>query len=108
MLTFEQLQQEVREWADRNFPEAKPHMPLLGLTEEVGELAHAHLKLEQNIRMEEDHLAGKFDAVGDVLVYLADYCGRNGIDMQDAIEHTWGKVKQRDWQANPNDAHQKV
>jgi hypothetical protein len=22
------------------------------------------------------------DAVGDVLVYLADYCNRNGIDMQ--------------------------
>ena len=43
------------------------------------------------------------DAVGDILVYLSDFCSRNDIDLQDAIEVTWEQVKQRDWQKNKED-----
>src|SRR5688572_7611302 len=99
--TFRRLQHEVGEWSRRNFPNNMPHHPLLGLTEEVGELAHSHLKLEQGIRgTESEHILGKMDAVGDILIYLADYCSRNNIDMQETIEHTWRMVQKRDWQKN--------
>lgn len=103
-LTFEQLQEQVGEWSRKNFPNAQPYHSLLGLIEEVGELSHAHLKNEQNIRGSEfEHYVEKIDAVGDILIYLADYCSRNNIDMQDTIEHTWNMVQKRDWQKNKKD-----
>jgi NTP pyrophosphatase (non-canonical NTP hydrolase) len=103
-LTFGQLQEHVGEWSRRNFPNNQPYHPLLGLVEEVGELSHSFLKSEQGIRGTiEEHHAAKVDAVGDILVYLADFCSRNDIDMQDAIETTWGMVQKRDWQKNRGD-----
>lgn len=106
-LDLTRLQVEVNEWTEKNFPNSVPHQPLLGLTEEVGELSHAHLKGEQGIRHTPEEVAAmKEDAVGDILVYLADYCNKSGIDIQTAIDRTWGKVKQRDWQADPINAAQ--
>lgn len=102
MITLNDLQNEVRVWADRNFPDAKPHQPLLGVSEECGELCHAHLKMEQGIRgTYAEHVLAKNDAIGDIIIYLADYCGRNGIDLQAAVEIAWNEVKKRDWQNNP-------
>lgn len=101
-LTFGELQAETKEWASRNFPNTKPYQPLLGIVEEVGELAHAHLKMEQGIRDVSDN--DKVDAVGDIIVFLADYCNRNSIDLQYAIEKTWSEVRKRDWLNNPRDA----
>lgn len=95
------LQREVSEWAARNFPNNKPHMPLLGASEEIGELCHAHLKMEQGIRgTPEEHHAAKCDAVGDTIIYLADYCRLNGIDLDDAVENAWSVVVNRDWLKN--------
>jgi len=38
----------------------------MGLVEEVGELAHAHLKNEQGIRgTPEEHVQAKVDAIGE-------------------------------------------
>lgn len=103
-MSLRQLETEVQEWAKRNFPNNKPHMPLLGATEEVGELAHAHLKMEQGIRgTPEEHLAAKKDAVGDIIIYLADYCWRNGFSLAVVVEETWSQVKERDWQKNKKD-----
>lgn len=107
MFDFRQLQEEVSEWARRNFgpPHGSGYRPLLGVQEEVGELAHAHLKAEQGIRGNEDHESAKKDAVGDIVIYLADYCSSNGIDMQQAVEGTWNEVKRRDWKKNPDNAN---
>lgn len=92
------LQVQVNEWATRNFGERQPHQPLLGLQEEVGELAHAHLKMEQGIRgTKAKHRAAKIDAVGDIAIYLADYCNANNLSLSLCIEATWDKVKRRDW-----------
>ena len=100
-MNFVQLQTDVAQWSARNFPDKKPHQPLLGLAEEVGELSHAHLKAEQGIRgTPAEHQTAKEDAVGDIAIYLADYCTHNGIDLQHTVEAVWGKVKQRDWRAN--------
>jgi NTP pyrophosphatase (non-canonical NTP hydrolase) len=98
MFTLKHLQREVAVWSHYNFPKGQPHQPLLGAAEEIGELCHAHLKDEQGIRgTHEEHLAAKIDAVADVIIYLADYCARNSIDLQKSAEETWIKVKRRDW-----------
>lgn len=98
-MELSQLQMEVREWAKKNFPQAEKWEALVGLQEEVGELSHSFLKQHQNIRLEEDHRAKMVDAVGDIVIYLADFCHRNKIDMDTAVEETWSRVKQRDWTA---------
>jgi len=98
-----QLQTEVSEWAARNFPSAMPHQPLLGAAEEIGELSHAHLKMEQGIRTNEDHMLGKVDAIGDVVIFLAHYCHLNGLNLGSCIYNTWEKVKQRDWTTKKSD-----
>lgn len=98
------LQQEVGDWSFRNFgsdPE-DTYRPLLGVVEEVGELSHAHLKGLQGIRHTPEEIKSmKEDAVGDIAVYLADYCRREGLDFDECVTTTWNKVKQRDWKANP-------
>jgi len=72
--------------------------------EELGELSHAHLKMEQGIRGEfATHQLGKQDAVGDIIIYLADYCDQNGLDLQKCVEYAWGQVKNRDWVKNSLD-----
>lgn len=119
---FDALQAQVKAWADANFPDGNPNLKLLGVSEEMGELGksfleglgfidlmvrvgvldHAQLKGEQKIRYTAEEIAAmKADAVGDILVYLANYCTTAGVDMQQAIERTWAKVAKRDWVADP-------
>ena len=93
------LQNEIETWQYRNFPNNKPYHPLLGLSEEVGELSHAHLKMEQGIRS--SSMYDKEDAVGDIGVYLIAYCALNNIDFANAITKTWDQVRQRDWKKYP-------
>lgn len=93
------LQVEVKKWADENFGKKHgSHYSLLGVIEEVGELAHAHLKGEQKIRHTSEEIKElKMDAVGDIIIYLADYCASQGIDMEISILRTWSKVSKRNW-----------
>lgn len=75
MKTLQEIQKEHREWSLKNFGEHPTWHPLLGIQEEIGELAHAYLKREQGIRgTREEHDAAIKDAVGDVMIYLMGYC----------------------------------
>lgn len=100
---FVELQRRHKKWLEHNFPnqQSQSHHGLLGLTEEVGELAHAHLKLEQGIRGNEDLVAQRDDACGDIVIYLLSYCNTNGIDLATAIADAWAEVEARDWIAFP-------
>jgi NTP pyrophosphatase (non-canonical NTP hydrolase) len=99
-MNFFDLQLQVAEWSRRNFGPGTPmgYSALLGVVEEVGELSHSHLKQLQGIRgtATEHEKAGQ-DAVGDILIYLADYCTQRGWDLQGIIEEVWGRVGKRDW-----------
>lgn len=98
-MTLRELQEEQRPWVQHNFPGRDAHFPLLGAMEELGELSHAHLKGVQGIRhTPEEILDLKKDAIGDIVIFLSDYCSANEIDFQAAVEQTWADVKQRDWQ----------
>lgn len=86
MLTFDELVQDVGTWSLANFEQSwtdlpvrytDPHnegspvqvglgslAPLLGIGEEIGELNEA------------EDTASMLDAVGDILIYMADWCYR--------------------------------
>jgi len=102
-LTLVELQEQHEVWQQKNFPRQQSYQAILGAIEELGELAHAHLKEEQAIRqMDADKAFDlKCDAIGDLFIFLAGYCNLEGIDMQNALETTWAKVKTRDWIADP-------
>lgn len=100
-----ELQREVAMWSYQNFPENTPEFALMGLVEEVGELNHARLKQLQGIRKDEDLYRKERDAVGDIVIYLLDYCTRRGIDAQQAVEETWQVVRRRDWRTYPETGH---
>lgn len=104
-LTFGKLQREQRAWVEHNFPGRESWNPLVGAMEELGELAHAHLKQHQNIRVGENHEANGKDAVADIVIFLSDYCSARGWDFQHIMEITWNQVKHRDWQKNRETAH---
>jgi len=98
---LKKIQKEHLKWANHNFPNRKPHQPLLGASEELGELCHAHLKEEQDIRHVTDRKAEKEDAVADTIIFLIDYCNQSDIDIEKCLINTWKEVKKRDWQKNP-------
>lgn len=94
------IQKQVDEWARKNFGNSPSYHPLLGVSEEVGELCHAHLKEEQGIRGTSEELQEKAkDAIADIVIYLCDYCNRREWDIEDLVSETWDKVKQRKWKA---------
>lgn len=83
-MNFELLQQEVGEWLKKQpfGPGQQPWEPLMGIGEEVGELQHAHLKLQQGIRGTPAELEAKArDAVGDIIIYTAGFCNAMNLDM---------------------------
>lgn len=103
-MSFEVLQREQAKWSRHNFGHLKSdyNAPFKGMVEELGELSHALLKQEQGIRgTPAEHEANAKDAIGDMLVYMADFCTRRGWSMQDIIETTWWEVSQRDWVLYP-------
>lgn len=103
------VQKEQKDWAKKNFGDSGTivEVPgggaLHGVTEELGELCHAHLKESQGIRLNEDHEAKAKDAIGDIIIYLADYCNRRGFDLEEIVADTWNQVKHRDWTKNKED-----
>lgn len=99
-MDLRQLQEEMKPWVKHNFGDRPAWQPLLGAVEELGELAHAHLKQEQGIRTNENHEEAAKDAVADTIIYLADYCNCRGFDLGRILSDTWGKVKLRDWKVN--------
>ncbi len=97
-MNLKEIQKEQHDWSSRNFDNKKPYQPILGVTEEVGELAHAYLKMEQGIRgTREEHEAAMKDAIGDCCIFLMDFCNQMGWDFETIIRETWSHVKKRNW-----------
>lgn len=121
-----EMTKQIGAWAARNFsrlskrkddvipPEHQGHylgslMPLMGMTEELGELYHVMLKRHQGIRgydNDAQFIRERDDAVADLCIYLMDFCAQERICLQSTIEKTASKVLMRDWVTNPKDAAQ--
>jgi NTP pyrophosphatase (non-canonical NTP hydrolase) len=105
------FQKLTSEWSKKNFGEhfGSGYRNLLGLSEEVGELCHAHLKGEQKIRhTPEEILKMKKDAVGDICVFLANYCDSQNFQLGECVQLTWKEIQNRDWKKNPVNADKVV
>lgn len=113
-LSFRDLQDQSNEWRESNFTINSDHLlqliagleQLLGMVEEIGEICHAELKRLQGIRGYTDDKVYRdaiSDGVGDLLLFTAGYCTRRDLSMQDCAEYTWAKVRNRNWQSNPQD-----
>lgn len=106
MLDIDKFQKHVYEWQSINFPQSPgPEIAadrmFKGIVEELGELAHADLKQAQGIRTNEDHDAARLDAIGDMVVYICQYCSERGIVISEAILAAFKEIAGRDWVANP-------
>ena len=96
---------EYAAWVDYNFGKAtaatrteKAIEQLLGVVEEVGELAHSVLKSVQAIRgTQEEHERKQRDACADIVFFLLGFCYRNGWDLEQILLETWAEVRERDW-----------
>lgn len=77
MVNWEKLETDVGEWSNDNFGDQPAVNPFIGSGEEFGELVEE--LYSDNISEEEVK-----DAVGDILVFLADYCYRYGISYSGA------------------------
>lgn len=98
---LDKIQDEIGAWNDKNFPDGTPDDVLIGATEELGELAHAHLKGKQGIRgTTQQHYDAACDALGDIAIYLMAYCHKRGISFEGCIDAAWDQVKKRDWTKN--------
>lgn len=108
-MSFRELQEKHKPWSAHNFNTVYPSpdtlgqvLPILGLSEEVGELAHAILKKSQGIRGSTEHHDAKAkDAIGDIVVFLCSVCSANGWDLQELVEAAWDEIKDRDFKKFP-------
>lgn len=92
---FSIIQNEQAVWAGEKFAGQTREQSALGVAEEAGELCHATLKRSQGL-IDEDTFCDKAkDAVGDVAIFLIDYCNLNGWDFQAIVQETWEHVKNR-------------
>lgn len=98
------FQAAVGKWHRQNFSEASSIEIALKLASEVGELAHACGLLHGGLVTAAGLLRQEKDAVGDIMVVLAAYCEKRGLDMQGCIEMAWREVRQRDYRAHPETA----
>lgn len=82
-----QIVQDRNEWEARNFPTSGLRHAVLGVIEEIGELAHSHLKADQEIRgSEEEHAIAARDAIGDALIYLIGVARHAGVSFINAVQ----------------------
>lgn len=70
--SWQKLVNERNKWVAHNFPDTpSPDGSILGMIEELGELAHSHLKEEQAIRgRARQHQIKARDAIGDLTIYM--------------------------------------
>jgi NTP pyrophosphatase (non-canonical NTP hydrolase) len=97
-MNLDVYQQEIALWRKSNFPDSGEDEQFLGIVEEVGELAHAILKQRQGIRERGDE--DIIDAIGDIMIYLLNYCSCKGWSLDGILWETWDQVKRRDWREN--------
>jgi NTP pyrophosphatase (non-canonical NTP hydrolase) len=94
-MNFETLEQDVLRWAEARkiIPNSSPNVQLLKTVSELGELADA------TIKGNDDEIA---DGVGDVLVTLIIYCALQNIDPIVCLASAYDTIKDRRGTMMPN------
>jgi phosphoribosyl-ATP pyrophosphohydrolase len=95
MATYADVEMNIIRWAEARkiVPNSTPHMQLLKAISEMGELADATIKND-----EEEVI----DAVGDVMVCLIIYCALKDINLVKCMEFAYDSIKNRRGTLNTN------
>jgi NTP pyrophosphatase (non-canonical NTP hydrolase) len=79
-----------------------------GMAIVIGRLAHATLKWDQNIRMNENHPEKMQWALCHIWRMLYRFCTYNDVEFNTLVVQTAEKVTRRDWIKSPDTAHLEV
>ncbi len=118
-MNLARFQTELMLWQGHNFPDRTNIDPTMGVAEEFGELCeqlepddshirelaiaigrlhHHSLKRRQEIRGKaEVHETKIRDALGDILIFVADIHNSFGWSVEGTLDKVWGEVRERNW-----------
>lgn len=82
------IQAEQVEWSEKNFGKQHERYPLMGMIEELLEFEEAWKARSALVQDDTDRVTAVdevVDAVGDIAIYMLDYCGKVGWQ----LDHLW-------------------
>jgi len=99
-MSFAAIEMKIIQWAEARkiIPNSTPEVQLLKAISEMGELADATIKNDQEAII---------DAVGDVMVCLINYCALQNINLVDCMEVAYDQIKNRRGTLLPNGVFKK-
>jgi len=99
-MSFAAVEIRIIQWAEARkiIPNSTPEVQLLKAISEMGELADATIKNDQEAIV---------DAVGDVMVCLINYCALQNINLVDCMEVAYDQIKNRKGTLLPNGVFRK-
>jgi NTP pyrophosphatase (non-canonical NTP hydrolase) len=99
-MSYADVEIKIIQWAEARkiIPNSTPEVQLIKAMSEMGELADATLKNDQEAIV---------DAVGDVMVCLVNYCALQDISLVDCMEVAYDQIKNRRGRLLPSGVFQK-
>lgn len=100
MSDLEQLQERLDIWNRRNFDTPPDTFQITKLTEEVGEAAHAVVRLyhqAQGKKVNPKSEAKLKDALGDIMVVLMHLANNHGWSLEEIFRETADEILARDY-----------
>lgn len=94
-MSYADIEMKVIQWSEarRIIPNSSPEIQLLKAMSELGELADATIKKDQE---------AVIDAVGDVMVCLINYCALQDLNLVNCMEVAYDQIKNRKGTLLPN------
>jgi len=94
-MSYAAVEIKIIQWAEARkiIPNSTPEVQLLKAMSELGELADATIKKDNDAIV---------DAVGDVMVCLVNYCALQDLNLVDCMEVAYDQIKNRRGTLLPN------
>ena len=94
-MSYADIEIKIIQWSEARkiIPNSTPETQLLKAMSELGELADATIKKDQE---------GIVDGVGDVMVCLINYCALQDINLIDCMQVAYDQIKNRTGTLLPN------
>lgn len=99
-MSYAAIEMKIIQWAEARkiIPNSTAEVQLLKAISEMGELADATIKNDQEAIV---------DSVGDVMVCLINYCALQDLNLVDCMEIAYDQIKNRRGTLLPNGVFQK-
>lgn len=101
MIDLNGYQRQINEWQDRNFGPQTTETMVLGMMEEIGEVARYLVKRRNRIRSEVSQPGTVPHEIGDVIVFALQVLTNEGWEAERVLGETFERVLARDWKLNP-------